>query len=86
MNPQAALDEPRFCIGVEGEGLIDFEEGTSEKVLKTLAAMGHKVNAKVLIHGERSRFGNGQVIIRDPVTGALQAGSDPRADGMAIAY
>jgi len=53
MNPQAALDEPRFCIGVEGEGLIDFEEGTSEKVLKTLAAMGHKVNAKVLIRTEQ---------------------------------
>jgi gamma-glutamyltranspeptidase/glutathione hydrolase len=33
---------------------------------------------------ERAIFGRGQVILRDPVTGVLCAGSDPRADGCAM--
>ena len=45
--------------------------------------MGHPVYS---VGGyERSLFGRGQVILRDPVTGVLTAGSDPRADGCAMA-
>ena len=30
-------------------------------------------------------FGRGQIILRDPETGVLCGGSDPRADGCAMA-
>jgi gamma-glutamyltranspeptidase len=33
---------------------------------------------------ERATFGRGQIIWRDPITSVMWAGSDPRADGMAI--
>jgi len=32
----------------------------------------------------RATFGRGQIILRDPRTGVLCAGSDPRADGCAV--
>ncbi|CAI5743386.1 unnamed protein product [Peronospora destructor] len=35
---------------------------------------------------ERSIFGRGQIILRDPKTGVLCAGSDGRADGCAIGW
>ena len=31
-------------------------------------------------------FGGGQVIMVDPESGALMAGSEPRKDGCAVAY
>jgi gamma-glutamyltranspeptidase/glutathione hydrolase len=31
----------------------------------------------------RTLFGRGQIILRDPDTGVLTGGSDPRADGLA---
>ena len=44
--------------------------------------MGHPVS---LISGyNRALFGRGQIILRDPETGVLTAGSDPRADGCAM--
>jgi gamma-glutamyltranspeptidase/glutathione hydrolase len=44
--------------------------------------MGHPVRS---VSGMgRSVFGRGQVILRDPLTGVLTAGSDPRADGCAM--
>jgi len=46
--------------------------------------MGHEV---VLSSGyARGSFGKGQIIIRDPETGVLCAGSEPRADGQAIGW
>jgi gamma-glutamyltranspeptidase/glutathione hydrolase len=49
--------------------------------------MGHKV-VKKQASGvvERAVFGYGQIIRRDPKTGVLTAGSDSRADGMAIGW
>jgi gamma-glutamyltranspeptidase/glutathione hydrolase len=47
-----------------------------------LKRRGHQVE---LISGwERAVFGRGQVILRDPQTGVLVGGSDPRADGCAM--
>jgi gamma-glutamyltranspeptidase/glutathione hydrolase len=83
MDPQAALDLPRFCIDVEElGGRVALEEGIPVDVLEKLKALGHPV---YLVSGyERSLFGRGQVILRDPETGVLCAGSDPRADGCAM--
>ena len=82
VDPQAALDRPRFCIDVdESGGRVAIEEGTPEATFTGLQKMGHPVYA---VSGyERALFGRGQVILRDADSGVLCAGSDPRADGCA---
>ncbi len=83
LDPQSALDLPRFCIDVEESGgRVALEDGIPAHVISDLEKMGHPVYA---VSGfDRSLFGRGQVILRDPQTGILCAGSDPRADGCAM--
>jgi len=83
LNPQEALDQPRFCI-TDGEsgGGVTLEEGIDLKVFDELSVMGHGVE-RVSGHG-RALFGRGQIIRRDPESGVLCGGSDPRADGCAM--
>ncbi len=83
LDPQAALNQPRFCIEPDEAGsVVSLEEGISPETVASLERWGHKVR---LVHGvERALFGRGQVIRRDPVTGVLEGGSDPRADGCAM--
>ncbi len=84
-DPQAALDRPRFCIenGTAG-GSVAIEEGMPDELLSDLARRGHPLR---LVSGyERALFGRGQIIRRDPDSGVLTAGSDPRADGCAMTY
>ena len=85
LDPQSALDLPRFCIDVEESGgRVALEEGIPENVVKELEILGHPVYP---VRGyDRSLFGRGQVILRDAETGVLCAGSDPRADGCAMTY
>ena len=92
MEPQAALDAPRFCICSHASfsGPVSVEEGVVEEVLEQLRALGHDVAGPVSGHA-RATFGRGQVIQRRRVRGeegegVLWAGSDPRADGMAVGY
>ncbi len=83
LDPQAALDRPRFCIqdGLTG-GAVALEEGIPVKVMAQLASLGHPV---VPVSGlNRAVFGRGQIILRDQETGVLCGGSDPRADGCAM--
>jgi gamma-glutamyltranspeptidase/glutathione hydrolase len=85
LDPQAALDRPRFCISnSEAGGTVSLEEGIPDPVVSDLAKMGHPVN-QVSGHG-RALFGRGQIIRRDPESGVLWGGSDPRADGCAMTY
>ena len=84
-DPQAALDRPRFCIAEPGaaprEG-VALEEGIPAETMARLEEMGHPVS---LISGyNRSLFGRGQIILRDPQSGVVAGGSDPRADGCAM--
>src|SRR5688500_9745116 len=83
LDPQAALDLPRFCIDVEESGgRVALEEGIPKETFSALEKMGHPLYP---VSGyERSLFGRGQVILRDEETGVLAAGSDPRADGCAM--
>ncbi|KAK4452599.1 gamma-glutamyltranspeptidase [Podospora aff. communis PSN243] len=96
MNPQAALDAPRICIGVSLPGkstdptkkvdnTVYLEEGIGESVAKALEEMGHEV--KMVTGMGRALFGRGQVINvhHDPVGGEriYSAGSDMRGDGAA---
>ena len=83
LDPQSALDLPRFCIDVdEAGGRVAIEDGMPHETFSGLEKLGHPVYA---VSGyERALFGRGQVILRDPKTGVLCAGSDPRADGCAM--
>jgi gamma-glutamyltranspeptidase/glutathione hydrolase len=83
LDPQAALDRPRFCIddGTAG-GVVALEEGIPVGTMSALAQMGHPVRPASGL--ARTLFGRGQVILRDRETGVLWGGSDPRADGCAM--
>ncbi|XP_060689995.1 glutathione hydrolase-like YwrD proenzyme [Hemiscyllium ocellatum] len=102
MNPQEALDAPRFCLEYEkqidgGTWKLSLEEGISEPAAQKLIARGHNVYWPVRGH-ERSLFGRGQIItkgmwwesqhalIAEDDQEVLWAGSDPRSDGCAIGY
>jgi gamma-glutamyltranspeptidase / glutathione hydrolase len=82
LDPQAALDLPRFCIG-DGTagGSVALEDGIPEAAISALAGQGHPVHR--VTGWERAIFGRGQIILRDPQTGVLAGGSDHRADGYA---
>jgi gamma-glutamyltranspeptidase/glutathione hydrolase len=83
LDPQAALDRPRFCIEPDdGRGMTALEEGIPVGVMAGLAEMGHPLRP---VSGmNRGLFGRGQIIGRMSDSGVLFAGSDPRADGCAM--
>jgi gamma-glutamyltranspeptidase/glutathione hydrolase len=85
MGPQEALNAPRFNISTDTSGgKVLLEDGIPLKTMNALARMGHEV---VPSSGNaRGSFGRGQIIIRDPETGVLCAGSEPRADGQAVGW
>lgn len=75
MDAQAAVDAPR--LHVEGE-LIDAEPGGDPDALAWLAGHGWTVRE----WQERNLyFGGVQAAVRDPATGALSGGGDPRRGG-----
>ena len=77
MNVQEAIDCPR---GFHTAGRFEAERGIREDVLLGLANLGHEIKQAEMPHG------GGQAILIDGVNGVLQAGSDPRKDGCALAY
>jgi gamma-glutamyltranspeptidase/glutathione hydrolase len=83
LDPQAALDRPRFCItdGSAG-GQVALENGIPVEEMARLAAMGHPI---MPVDGhDRAILGRGQIILRDRKSGVLWGGSDPRADGIVM--
>jgi gamma-glutamyltranspeptidase/glutathione hydrolase len=94
LDPQAAVDAPRFCIdkvdSCTGPSSVTqshvlLESGFSREAAQKLQEKGHNVTWPV--EGEqRSIFGRAQIILRDKNTGVLCAGSDPRADGCALGW
>lgn len=80
MNIQEAIEAPR--VRVYRDRLVDVEGRIPEAVRDELARRGHRVNA---IEDWSWIVGGGQGIVRDPTSGALQGGADPRRDGYAIA-
>jgi gamma-glutamyltranspeptidase/glutathione hydrolase len=82
LSPQAALDAPRFnwLKGLE----FGLENGFSDEVYQQLAQRGHQLlprDQAMIPH-----YGGGQVIVRDPETGVLVGGSEPRSDGAAVGF
>ncbi len=79
LDPQPALDRPRFCIETDsGPSRVSLEEGLPAATEEELRRRGHSVRR--LSGFARALFGKGQVIRRDP-GGALAGGSDRRGDG-----
>lgn len=80
------------CNGMKGfakgfaKRRVLLEEGFSEEAADGLRERGHNVlHASVGGHA-RAVFGRGQIIRRDPQTGVLWGGSDPRADGQVLGW
>jgi gamma-glutamyltranspeptidase/glutathione hydrolase len=80
MNVQEAIEAPR--VRVYRDRLVDAEARIPESVRAGLAARGHQVN---VLDDWSWVVGGGQGIARDPESGALMAGADPRRDGYALA-
>jgi len=76
LDPQAALDRPRFRI--DG-GAIRLEEGLWERAPELLAA-----GYRPILDGDRDGFGGGQVILVED--DHLVGGSDARKDGFAVGF
>ena len=81
MDVQTALDAPRM-IYLNDRNECGFEVGISYGIIEELANKGHIIAE---INDTYSQiFGGGQIIMIDPSTNVLIAGSDPRKDGCAI--
>ncbi|MEE8362808.1 MAG: gamma-glutamyltransferase, partial [Dehalococcoidia bacterium] len=76
-------DALRFRINLDSD-VVDLEAGVDPETVRELQRRGHSVQ----VHDgyERVGFGGGQIIARDPETGVLTAGSEPRKDGAAVGY
>jgi gamma-glutamyltranspeptidase/glutathione hydrolase len=83
MNPQAALDAPRFRVDSQGGTPVLVEDGVPQKARQALTRLGHDLIPKPLFD---PIFGGGQVIAIDPETGVLSGGSEPRKDGCAVGF
>ncbi|WP_088893683.1 gamma-glutamyltransferase family protein [Leptolyngbya ohadii] len=77
MNPQAALDAPRWQF-TNGKTVL-LEQGVARSVVLGLSDRGHDIH----LTAEGRSFGKGQMILRQE--GVLVAASEPRADGLALA-
>ena len=84
MDSQGALDALRFQIAGDSVWL---EGDVSAEVVMELHRRGHRVN---VMHGPgrggAGGMGGGQVISRDPDSGVLSGGSEPRKDGAAVGW
>ncbi len=85
MDPQTALDNPRFCIEPALEPhSIALEAGFSDELAAQLSSFGHTIRP---ISGmNRAIFGRGQIIQFDRNNKTLIGASDARADGCAMTY
>lgn len=79
MNPQVAIDQPRFYWG-EGRW-VQVEPGVPTAVVAELAARGHDIH----VDDEVDFVGAAQIIWRLP-SGVYVAGSESRSDGQAIGF
>jgi gamma-glutamyltranspeptidase/glutathione hydrolase len=80
MDPQTALDAPRFnwLQGME----FGLETAVPQSIRTDLEKRGHQFYPP----DQPLHFGGGQIIVRDPETGVLIGGSEPRNDGAAVGW
>ncbi|MGD0539447.1 MAG: gamma-glutamyltransferase [Verrucomicrobiota bacterium] len=81
LNPQAALEAPRFTkLTFEGSD-VEIESRVPADVCAALTARGHKLQ---VIEPFAQDVGGGQAVMRDFATGVNYGASDPRKDGAAV--
>jgi len=79
MNPQAALDAPRWQW-IEGKK-VEIEAQAGPEIIEGLRQRGHEI----VVKEDRTSFGRGQIIWRRP-DGTLVGATEPRTDGTVAAY
>ncbi|MFC7199829.1 gamma-glutamyltransferase [Halospeciosus flavus] len=84
LNPQAALDAPRFRW-IDGKRVAVETNKLPDSVVTNLRGRGHDVVDEDEFFESGGHWGGGQVIYRDE-DGTLVAGSDPRRDGQAVGF
>jgi gamma-glutamyltranspeptidase/glutathione hydrolase len=82
LDPQSALDSRRF--NVNNDGSTSLEQDVPANVIDALRRLGHRITD--YSGSDDVFYGGGQIIARDPSTGVLTAGSDPRKDGCALGW
>jgi gamma-glutamyltranspeptidase/glutathione hydrolase len=80
MDPQTALDAPRF--NWLGDMQVMLEATVAAELHQELTNRGHQLTPR----DQPMYFGGGQVIVRDPDSGVLIGGSEPRNDGSAVGF
>lgn len=80
LNPQAALDAPRWQW--LGDKRIGIEHGAPRSLAAVLTRRGHHVE----VAHDLTSYGRGQIILRDPISGVLCGGTEPRTDGHIAAW
>jgi len=84
LNPQAALDVPRFRWQ-EGNRVVLETNRLPASTVAALRERGHEVVEDDWAGARSDPFGGGQVVYR-AADGTLVGGSDPRRDGLAVGY
>lgn len=84
LNPQAALDAPRFRW-LEGKRVALETSRIPDEVVEGLRERGHEIVEEGEFFEEGGHWGGGQIVHRDD-EGSLIGGSDPRKDGQAIGF
>ena len=79
MNPQAALDAPRWKLN--GGVSVDLEPTAAPELREGLIALGHEIKA---VADSYMDYGAGQMIVA--TDGGYAAGSDSRRDGQAAGF
>ncbi|WP_047152474.1 gamma-glutamyltransferase family protein [Aneurinibacillus tyrosinisolvens] len=80
LNPQAALDRPRWRW--LKDKVIEVEPAFPDYIAQALSRKGHHIKRAQDSNG----FGRGQIIWRNPETGVLTGGTEPRTDGQMAAW
>ncbi|WP_336363229.1 gamma-glutamyltransferase [Halalkalicoccus salilacus] len=84
LNPQAALDVPRFRW-LEDDRVAIESSRLPDRVVDGLRERGHDVIEEDAFFAEGGHWGGGQIVYRDE-DGTLIGGSDPRRDGQAVGF
>jgi gamma-glutamyltranspeptidase/glutathione hydrolase len=89
LDVQAATEQPRWSLwpGTDPEHRpnpfrLEVEMREAPETRASLEALGHRLRPM----GSWGAGGAAQIIARDPATGVLAGGSDPRAEGMALGF
>jgi gamma-glutamyltranspeptidase/glutathione hydrolase len=83
MDPQAALDAPRFRVDQRGGPRVAIETGVPHETREALSQMGHDLHPEPTF---APGFGSGDIIARDPESSVLWGAADPRKDGCAVGF